>query len=78
MEGHAVGRRHFPEILVVGNDRGDVDAEVPGAVAVQQVVEAMAVLGNQDDNLRLGLGVVDLPSHGESPGELAELQPQAG
>lgn len=43
-EGHASRSRHRPEVRVVGDEEGDVDAQATDLSAVEQVIEAVAKL----------------------------------
>jgi drug/metabolite transporter (DMT)-like permease len=67
----AVGLGQRPHIRVVRGDRHDVDAELPGPLPEQQVVQAVPGPRHEDQDARPDRGVVQLPFQ-------AELRRQSG
>ena len=63
MEGDAMPLDETAKGVVVGDDAGNLDVEFLGLPARQQVVEAVFLLGNEDDDALLDRAVVDLPGH---------------
>ena len=70
MEGDAMPLDETAESIVVGDDARDLDVEFLGLPARQQVVEAMFLLGNEDDDALLDCAVVDPPVHLQRLGDL--------
>jgi hypothetical protein len=77
VEEREAGRlSHRAQVLVVGDHRDEFGAEAARPPAEDQVVEAVAELGHQDEHpLRLVPG--DLVGHGELVGHRAERRRQA-
>jgi O-acetylserine/cysteine efflux transporter len=61
----AVGLGQRPQIRVVRGDRCDVDAELPGPLPEQQVVQAVPGPRHEDQDARPDRGVVQLPVQAE-------------
>jgi drug/metabolite transporter (DMT)-like permease len=61
----AVGLGQRPQIRVVRGDRRDVDAELPGPLPEQQVVQAVPGPRHEDQDARPYRGVVQLPVQAE-------------
>jgi hypothetical protein len=59
-EGHAVGGRDGLEVPVVAHDEGDVDLQLAGVPAVQQVAQAVVVLADEDRGAGPVVGRPDL------------------
>jgi hypothetical protein len=57
---------------MIAHDQGDLAAELAGAVAEQEVVEAMVVARDEDRDPLDVLLVVELPAHLEAVGDLAD------
>ena len=72
MERNVIARGELIEVLVVRDDRGNLDAELAGTVAEQQVVQTMTDLRHHDHDARLHGRIVQLPVHAELVGERAE------
>src|SRR3546814_18800867 len=65
-------------MLVVRDDGDDVDREIAGRPAVEQVVEAMAALRHRDDEARLGGAVAEPRVHGEARDDWRECGLHSG
>jgi hypothetical protein len=72
VERNVVARGELIKLLVVRDDRWNLDAELAGAVAEQQVVQAMTDLRHHDHHARLYRRVVQLPAHAEAFRKRAE------
>ena len=72
VEGDAVALGEGREIRMVGHDEGHLDGELVHAEAVQQVVEAVANLGDHDEDAGLARGRLDLVVHAILGGELVK------
>ena len=75
-EGQSGVFRHGAQVLVVGNHDGDLRTEAAGPPAEDQVVEAVAELGDHDQQA-LGPAVVDGEIHAELGGGGRELGREA-
>lgn len=64
----------LPKCQVVGNDRRDVYCQFPVSPATQEVVQAMSLLGNHENNLLADPRVVDRPLHLEFLCNISELR----
>jgi drug/metabolite transporter (DMT)-like permease len=62
---NAVGLGQRPQIRVVRGDRHDVDAELPGPLPEQQVVQAVPSPRHEDQDARPDRGVMQLPVQAE-------------
>ena len=60
------------EVPVVGHDAHDLHRQRSDAVAVEQIVQAMAEPRHHDQQARLLHGVPDVPFHGEARGDRLE------
>src|SRR3546814_12887362 len=78
MKGHAVPFGQPALMLVVRDDGDDVDREIAGRPAVEQVVEAMAALRHRDDEARLGGAVAEPRVHGEARDDWRECGLHSG
>ncbi len=74
----AVAARQIGESGVIGDDGGDVHRQLPGLPAVEQIVEAMAVLTDGDDDLGANAQIVKLSLHVEALAHIAEQQRELG
>jgi O-acetylserine/cysteine efflux transporter len=72
----AVGLGQRPQIRVVRGDRHDVDAELPGPLPEQQVVQAVPGPRHEDEDARAHRGVVELPVEAEFRGQARQRGPQ--
>lgn len=63
MERDVVACRKLVKITMVGNDSRDVDGQRADAVAVEQIVQAMAEARNHDDGARAAGQVADVRRH---------------
>src|SRR3546814_15420158 len=66
VKADAVPFGQAPLRLVIRDDGYDVDGEIAGGPAVEQIVEAMAALRHRDDEARLGGAVADPRVHRET------------
>lgn len=78
MEWNVVAGGELVEIAVVGDDRADVDPQRADAVAVEQVVEAMAEARHHDDGARALAQVVEFGGHVEALEDRRERLPDLG
>jgi hypothetical protein len=76
VEGDAVPLHEAAEGFVVGDDAGDLDVQLVGLPARQQVVQAVLLLGHQDHHALLAGAVADAPVHLELGGDGGELVAQ--
>ena len=76
VERHVVRRREARRVLVVGHDRRDLDLQRAGAPAEQQVVEAVQVLGDQDQRAVRRACRPQLEGHVERLGDRLEVRAQ--
>ena len=65
VERHVVPSRQLVEVAVVGDDRRDLHVQAAGPVAVEQIVEAVAELGHQQQQALRPFGIVEVPFHAE-------------
>ncbi|MNU90109.1 hypothetical protein D3C71_799650 [compost metagenome] len=63
MERNAVGRRQAGVIVVIGHDGGDFRVQMSAMHAEQQVVQAVALLADHDQQAFLAAGIVQLEFH---------------
>ena len=63
VKGYAVPLDKTTQTVVVGNDTGNFDVELFRLPARQQVVEAMLLLADQDDDAFPGRRITDPPVH---------------
>ncbi len=63
MEGDAIAGGQLGKVGVIGDDRRDLDIELPAAPAKQQVIEAVAVLADHQQHARLARQPVDAQTH---------------
>ena len=67
-ERHVVGCGEGREVRVVGDDQGHLDGELAGGLPEEEVVEAVADLGDHDQHAGLLGGGVDRKVHGQGLG----------
>lgn len=67
-EGDVIGGREGSEVRVIGDDQGDLDGELAGRGTEEEVVEAVADLGDHDQDAGLLGGGDELEVHGEGLG----------
>eukprot|EP01136_Pigoraptor_vietnamica_P025315 Opistho-1_new@79202 len=72
VEGDVVRGGQLVEVAVVADDGRDLNGQMAGLHTEQQVVEAMAQLGDQQQHAGLGLAVHQLPVHLQARGQGAE------
>ena len=65
MKRNVVGCRKLIEVAMVRNDRRDDDRQGAGAIAEQQIVEAVSELRHHDEHTRLHGRIVQMPLHTE-------------
>ena len=65
MEGQVVVHHHFLVGHVVRHNAHDLDRQSPDPPAIEQVVQAMAEIRHQQQNLHAFGGVMDCPDHPE-------------
>lgn len=68
VEGDVVGCGERREVGVVGDDQGDLNAELTGGLAEEKVVQAVADLGDHHQDAGLLVGRVDLVIQSEGIG----------
>ena len=68
VERDAVEIGQFLKVAVVGDDGRNLDGQGSRALLEEQVVEAVRILGTQDDGAHLPANRVDLPRHAEGFG----------
>src|SRR5258708_722188 len=81
MKGNVIARRKLIKRLVVRNDCGNLDRQLPRAITEQQIVQTMPDLRHHDHDARFHCRVMQLPPHAEllrqRPERLAQhLQPR--
>jgi hypothetical protein len=76
VKGDLVVVGHGRQVRVVGHDRDDVDVEPSGAGPEQQVVEAVTVLADHDEDPLAPRGVGEVPGHAEGLRDRGEILPQ--
>ena len=65
MERNAVPFHQRAHVIVVGDDAGNLAIQITGLPAMQQVHQAMGVLGDHQHDTLLGSGVMHAPLHAE-------------
>lgn len=76
VEVNAIGLGQGFKVWVVGDDDGDVDAELASLLPEQQVVQTVTDLGHHDQNLGLGSHRPELVVHLQSIGQAGEVRNQ--
>ena len=56
-------------VFVVGDDEGEIAAELAGAVAVEEVGEAVEIVRDEEGDVLRGVGELDAPVHAELRGD---------
>lgn len=76
VEGDVVGCGEGRKVGVVGDDQGDLNAELTGGLAEEKVVQTVADLGDHQQDARLLVGRVDLVIQSEGVGSGLESSAQ--
>ncbi|MNG01212.1 hypothetical protein D3C84_841800 [compost metagenome] len=76
--GNAVPVRQRFEVRVVGDHRHNVHAQLPDALAIEQVVEAVIGFGHHDHHFRPMLGRGQLEQHAEGLATFSKASAKTG